>query len=155
MSSFRSLNIFSQEPMSRSMQLHYISVTVFSQTDLFLDRISLEQTSRGSAMTNHKKLIDVTASLERNYLYLGCVRLVNPDLDLYNLDIYLDVRISNRTQNLTTDFVADSLIGNPFRVRISINRIRREIRFRILCSIGNPKIQLLRSKSRFPNRTHA
>ena len=66
----------------------------------------------------------------------------------------LDLRISNRTQNLTTDFVADSLIGNPCRVRISINKIRREIRFRILCSIGNPKIQILRSKSRFPNRTH-
>ena len=56
--------------------------------------------------------------------------------------------------NLTTDFVADSLIGNPCRVRISINKIRREIRFRIVCSIGNPKIQILRSKSRFPNRTH-
>ena len=35
-----------------------------------------------------------------------------------------------------------------------MNKIRREIRFRILCSIGNPKIQILRSKSRFPNRTH-
>ena len=31
-----------QEPMSRSMQLHYIPVTAFSQTDLFLDRISSE-----------------------------------------------------------------------------------------------------------------
>ena len=81
---------------------------------------------------------------------LGCVRLGNPDLDLKNLDL----RISNRTQNLTTDFVADSLIGNPCRVRISINKIRREIRFRILCSIGNPEIQILRSKYRFPNRTH-
>ena len=29
-----------QEPMSRSMQLHYIPVTAFSQTDLFLDGIS-------------------------------------------------------------------------------------------------------------------
>ena len=66
----------------------------------------------------------------------------------------LDFQISNRTQNLKTDFVADSLIGNPCRVRISINKIRREIRFRILCSIGNPKIQILRSKSGFPNRTH-
>ena len=31
-----------QEPMSRSMQLHYISVTAFLETDLFLDRIPLE-----------------------------------------------------------------------------------------------------------------
>ena len=31
-----------QEPMSRSMQLHYSPVPAFSQTDLFLDRISLE-----------------------------------------------------------------------------------------------------------------
>ena len=58
-----------QEPMSRSMQLHYISVTAFSWTDLFLDRVPLEQDSRGSAMANHKELIDVTASLERNCLY--------------------------------------------------------------------------------------
>ena len=35
-----------------------------------------------------------------------------------------------------------------------MNKIRREIRFRILCSIGNPKIQILRSKSGFPNRMH-
>ena len=54
----------------RSMQLHYISVTAFSETDIFLDGIPLEYDSRGSAMTNHKKLIDVTASLERNCLYL-------------------------------------------------------------------------------------
>ena len=58
--------------MSRSMQLHYIPVTAFSQTyfhsDLFLDRNSLEWDSHGSAMTNHKKLIDVTASLDRNCL---------------------------------------------------------------------------------------
>ena len=46
-----------QVPMSRSIQLHYIPVTAFSYTDLFLDRISLEWDSRGSAMTNHKKLI--------------------------------------------------------------------------------------------------
>ena len=48
--------------MSRGMQLHYIyiSVTAFTYTDLFLERISLERESRGSAMTNHKKLIDVT-----------------------------------------------------------------------------------------------
>ena len=35
-------------------------------TDLFLERISLEWDSLGSAMTNHKKLIDVTASLDQN-----------------------------------------------------------------------------------------
>ena len=54
--------------MSKSMQLHYIPVTAFSSTDLFLDRISSELDSRGSAMTNHKILIDVTASLDRNCL---------------------------------------------------------------------------------------
>ena len=52
--------------MSTSMRLHYIPVTAFQQTDLFLDRISLALDSRGSAMTNHTKLIDVTASLDRN-----------------------------------------------------------------------------------------
>ena len=31
-----------QEPMSWSMQLHYIPVTAFSQTDLFLERIYFE-----------------------------------------------------------------------------------------------------------------
>ena len=46
--------------MSRCMQLHYISVTAFSSTDLFLDRIYFEWDSRGSAITNHKTLIDVT-----------------------------------------------------------------------------------------------
>ena len=34
----------------------------------FLDRISQEWDSRGSAMSNHKKLIDDTASLDRNCL---------------------------------------------------------------------------------------
>ena len=40
----RSTFIRSQEPMSRSrsMQLHYISVTALSWTDLFLDRIYFE-----------------------------------------------------------------------------------------------------------------
>ena len=46
--------------MNRSMQLHCIPITAFSLTDLFLDRISLEWDSLGSAMTNHKKLIGVT-----------------------------------------------------------------------------------------------
>ena len=41
------------------MRLHYIPVMAIS---LFLNRISLEGDSRGSAMTNNKKLIDVTAS---------------------------------------------------------------------------------------------
>ena len=58
----------SQEPMSRSMQLHCIPVTAFSETDLFLDRISSELDSHGSTMTNRKTLIDVTASLGRNCL---------------------------------------------------------------------------------------
>ena len=52
-----------QEPMSRSMQHHYIPVTAFLETDLFLDRIPLKKDSGGSAMANHKKVIDVTASL--------------------------------------------------------------------------------------------
>ena len=59
---------FCQEPMSRSMQLNYIPVTAFSSTDLFLDRIYFEWDSGGSAITNNKTLIDVTASLDRNYL---------------------------------------------------------------------------------------
>ena len=54
--------------MSRSMQPHYIPVMAFSYTDLFLDRISLELDFHGSAMANHKTLIDVTASLDRNCL---------------------------------------------------------------------------------------
>ena len=61
-------NQLMEEPMSRSMQLHYIHVTAFSKTDLFLDRISMEWDSRGSTMTNHKTLIDETVSLERNCL---------------------------------------------------------------------------------------
>ena len=56
--------------MSRSMQLYRIPVTAFSKNDLFLDRISLEWDSRGSAMANHKKVIDVTASLDGNCLSL-------------------------------------------------------------------------------------
>ena len=60
--------IFSQETMSRSMQLNYIPVTAFSLTDLFLDRIYFEWDSRGSANTNHKTLIDANVSLDRNYL---------------------------------------------------------------------------------------
>ena len=50
------------------MQLYYIPVTAISLTELFLDRISLECDSRGSGMTCHKKLIDVTAPLGRNSL---------------------------------------------------------------------------------------
>ena len=54
--------------MSRSMQLNYIPVAALSQTDLFLERIYFEWDFRGSAITNHKTLIDVTASLDRNCL---------------------------------------------------------------------------------------
>ena len=54
--------------MSKSMQLHCIAVTAFSKTDLFLDWISLERDSHGSAMTNYKKIIDFNASLDRNCL---------------------------------------------------------------------------------------
>ena len=60
------LNMLSQELMSGITQFHYIPVTAFSLTDLLLEQISLEWDSRGSAMTNHKKLNDVTASLDRN-----------------------------------------------------------------------------------------
>ena len=41
--------------MNRRMQLHYIAITAFT-----LYGISLRCNSRGSAMTNHKKLIDFT-----------------------------------------------------------------------------------------------
>ena len=34
-------DVFYQKPMSRSMQLHYISVTAFLYTDLFLERMRL------------------------------------------------------------------------------------------------------------------
>ena len=54
--------------MSWGMQLHYIPVTAFSWIDLFLDRIYFEWDSRGSAITNHKRPIDVNASLDRNCL---------------------------------------------------------------------------------------
>ena len=57
-----------QEHMSRSMELHFIPVTAISKTDLFLDIISSELDSHTSGMTNHKTLIDVTASLDRNCL---------------------------------------------------------------------------------------
>jgi len=67
MQSTESVKVLSQEPMSRSMQLHYIPVTAFS-FELFLDRIYLEWHSHGSAIINHKTLIDVTASLDRNGL---------------------------------------------------------------------------------------
>ena len=43
----------SQEPMSRSMQLTYIPVTVFSSTDFFLDRISMRQF--GNTFLSQKK----------------------------------------------------------------------------------------------------
>ena len=54
-----------QDSMSRSMQLHYTSVTAFSKTDSFLNRIYFKWDSRGSVITNHKTLIDVTALLDR------------------------------------------------------------------------------------------
>ena len=54
--------------MNRSIQLHYISATAFSSTDLFLDRIYFDWDSRGSAITYHKTLIDVAALLDRNCL---------------------------------------------------------------------------------------
>ena len=54
--------------MSWSMQLHYIPVTAFSQSDLILDPISREWDSRGTAMANHNKLVDIIASLDQNWL---------------------------------------------------------------------------------------
>ena len=45
--------------MNKIMQLYYIRFKAFSKTDLFLDRISKEWDSWGSAMTNNKKLIDI------------------------------------------------------------------------------------------------
>ena len=41
-----------------------------SYTDIFLDQISFERDFREKAVTNHKKLIDDTASLDRNCLSL-------------------------------------------------------------------------------------
>ena len=57
-----------QETMSKSMQLNYIPVTAFSYTDSFLDQVYFAWDSRGSVITNHKALTDVTASLDRNCL---------------------------------------------------------------------------------------
>ena len=48
--------------MSRSMQLHYIPVTVFYRPIYFQIEFPW------SAMTNHKKLIDVIASLDQDCL---------------------------------------------------------------------------------------
>ena len=56
--------------------------------------------------------------------------------------------------NLKTDFAADFTNWKSMSGRISISEIRDKICFQILCSIGNPKIQILRSKSEFPNRKH-
>ena len=71
-----------QEPMSRSIQLHYIPVTAFSWTDLFLDRISSELDSYGSALTYHKTLIDVTASLDRNFYKRKCVLKIDQSVEM-------------------------------------------------------------------------
>ena len=49
----------SEEPMSRSMQLHYVPVTAFSLTDIFRSNLPGHETPM-SVVTNHKKLIDVT-----------------------------------------------------------------------------------------------
>ena len=58
--------------LSRSRWVGACNSTTFLsrrfQTDLFFDRISLEWDPRGSAMTNHKKPIDATASPDRSGL---------------------------------------------------------------------------------------
>ena len=56
-----------QQPMSRSMPTTLYSCH-FVFIGLYLDRISREWDSRGSAMTSHKKLTDVTAAMNRNCL---------------------------------------------------------------------------------------
>ena len=66
----------------------------------------------------------------------GCVQLGN-------------LKISSRTQNLKTDFVADFTNWESISGGISISGIRDKIRVQILCSTGNPK------KSEFPSRTRA
>ena len=45
-----------QEPMSRSMQLHYILVTAFSWTDLFLDQKPWNETPVGLRAIQSKNL---------------------------------------------------------------------------------------------------
>ena len=49
-------------------QAHATPLYSYPVTALTLYRISLRCDSRGSAMTNHKKLIDVTPSLDRDCL---------------------------------------------------------------------------------------
>ena len=70
-------------------------------------------------------------------VHMGCVRLGNLGLDL-KIWIF-GKRISRRI------LLIEILTRHGFCDKI---------RCQILCSIGNPKIQILRSKSRFPNRTH-
>ena len=47
--------------MCKNMQLHYIPVTPFSSTDLFLDQISLEWDSRGSTMSDQSQETNFTS----------------------------------------------------------------------------------------------
>ena len=59
----------SQEPLSRSIQLHYIPVAGFSETDLFLDRISSEldsHESAGTAFLLQKKSCTKNRSVSKN-----------------------------------------------------------------------------------------
>ena len=47
--------------MCKNMQLHYITVTPFSSTDLFLDQISLEWDSRGTTMSDQSQETNFTS----------------------------------------------------------------------------------------------
>ena len=52
------------------------------------------------------------------------------------------------------NFSQISLLGKPCQKGFQLPRSTTKSVSQILCSIGNPKIQILRSKSRFHNRTH-
>ena len=56
-----------QDPMSSSMQLHYIPVSASVFIESYIHGLNFPgMSSSGSAMTNRKKPIDVTQSLDRN-----------------------------------------------------------------------------------------
>ena len=54
--------------VARSLWAGACNFTIFLSRRLFLNRIYFEWDSPGSAITNHKTLIDVTALLDRNCL---------------------------------------------------------------------------------------
>ena len=59
-----------QESMIRNMQLYYILVTAFHRPIDFQIKFPWNETSRGVSRLITRKHIDVSASLDRNYLSL-------------------------------------------------------------------------------------